>query len=60
MEDATKPRLMDDALFEQLKPLYPIISPPKYFAGGHDWSDGTIYQDRWEDAEYLIKVMPLK
>ncbi len=52
------PRHMDAALHDELKSLYPIDSRPLYFAGGHAWSDGTIYQYTSGGTEYLIKVMP--
>jgi len=49
---------MPEDLREALKELYPWDKPPEYFAGGHAWSDGTIYSYSRQGEERLLKVMP--
>jgi Ser/Thr protein kinase RdoA (MazF antagonist) len=49
---------MDAALYDELEQLYPMDARPLYFAGGHAWSDGTVYQYTSKGVEYLVKVMP--
>lgn len=51
-------RPMPEDLREALKELYPWDKPPEYFAGGHAWSDGTIYSYSRQGEERLLKVMP--
>ncbi len=48
---------MNEAILAHLKPLYGWESQPEYFAGGHDWSDGTLYRYQREGKTYLLKVM---
>lgn len=48
---------MDHGLYRELKQLYPMDACPVYFAGGHEWSDGTVYQYFSGGLECLVKVM---
>ncbi len=50
--------LMPEALSPALRELYPWDEAPEYYAGGHAWSDGTIYSYSRLGEERLMKVMP--
>ena len=58
-QNKPKTTLAEDQL-KALKELYPWDRPPEYFAGGHDWSDGTIYLYKYRNEDRLLKLMPKK
>lgn len=51
-------RPMPEAPREALRELYAWDAPPLYFAGGHAWSDGTVYRYSHRGENRLLKVMP--
>lgn len=51
-------QLMPEALRGALRDLYAWDAPPLYFAGGHAWSDGTVYRYSRQGEDRLLKVMP--
>ncbi len=59
MHQAAESKTMEHKLYEELRHLYQFDTHPLYFAGGHDWSDGTIYQYLYQGKEHLIKLMPM-
>ncbi len=59
MNDTQHTAAMDAKLQAELQQLYPLEGQPEYFAGGHEWLDGTIYQYRQSEEEFLVKLMPL-
>jgi len=50
-------RAMDARLYQELKGIYRMDACPAYFAGGHEWSDGTVYQYTMDGVECLVKVL---
>ena len=51
---------MDNDIFPTLREYYPCDTDHEYFAGGHDWSDGTVYRCKYQGADRLVKVMPAR
>ncbi len=49
---------MNEALLPALKRLYVWDKLPEYFAGGHAWSDGTLFKFEAGGSTKLLKVMP--
>ncbi len=57
--DATGLRPMPEDLREALRELYAWDAAPEYFAGGHAWSDGTVYRYSHRGEKRLLKLMPV-
>lgn len=59
MHQAAETKPMEQNLYAELQQLYLFDTHPQYFAGGHEWSDGTIYQFLFQGKEHLIKLMAM-
>jgi Ser/Thr protein kinase RdoA (MazF antagonist) len=45
---------------DSLRPLYAWDALPEYFAGGHEWSDGTLFRYAYKGEDRLLKLMPAR
>jgi Ser/Thr protein kinase RdoA (MazF antagonist) len=48
---------MNEHLLPPLKEVFAWDSGPEYFAGGHDWSDGTVFRFQRQGTDRLLKIM---
>lgn len=48
---------MNDLDLSALRGHFPWDSAPEYFAGGHAWSDGTVFRYAFRGEDRLLKVM---
>lgn len=51
-------RAVTDALSLEAARLFGASGLPEYLAGGHEWSDGTIYQALHPEGTIMIKLVP--
>ena len=53
-----KSRIITDRLSIEAASLFGATGDPVYIAGGHEWSDGTVYQACHPDGEIMLKLIP--
>lgn len=51
---------LSNDMLQKLAFTFGLDKAPNYFAGGHEWSDGVIYQGLAKNGEVLIKLIPMR